>query len=224
MAGRLFEMQIESLEVTKRGTFTGKEDIHTLGVTLVYPRAGVKAISTIKALKADKPIPDNFPSLSYHERVLFKENILGECQLTVEVVAVNKPTTGEKFFTDFIRTVFSAALTTTIAPGISNVILANVTENIGGSIFENIEAKESVQKLGTAYISINTEDEPLQENGTLVGKLIVPEDIKIPKPSVFDPVSGFVEYGNMVLLKKDVEIGKVVISYREIKEQVSVPV
>ncbi len=216
MAGRLFEMQIESLKVENRGTFTGKEDVHTLGVTLVYPRAGVKALATIKTLKADKPVQDDFSSLSYHRRILFKENIVGECQLSVEVLGINKPTSGEIFFANFMKTVFNVALSTAVVPGIGNLILAGVVEQVGESIFENIEARESIQRLGTAYISVNTKDKPLQAEGVLEGELIVLEDIKTAKYTGTNPETDMEDYIEEKVLGKGVN-GKIVISYREIK-------
>ncbi len=219
MAGRIFEMQIESLKVGNRGTFTGKEDVLTLGVTLVYPRAGVRALATVKTLDADKPIPDDFSALSYHHRVLFKENIVGESQLTVEVIGINKPTGGERFFANLAKTVFNVALSTTVVPGIGNLILAGVVGEMGESIFDNIEAKESVQRLGTACISVNTKDRPLQAEGTLEGELLVFEDITETGPSVLDPETGLEESEMRTVLNKGVN-GKVVISYREVKEPV----
>lgn len=222
MAGRIFEMQIGSLEVENRGTFTVLEDVHTLGVTLVYPRAGVKALATVKTLAADNPVPDDFSLLNYHRRILFKEGIVGECQLTVEVMGINKPTGAEKFFANLAKTVFNVALSTTIVPGIGNVILAGVVGQMGESIFDNIEAKESVQRLGTAYIPVNTKEEPLRAEGTLEGELKVLEDLRITRHPGLDPETGMEESEEYKVLSKGAGNGKIVISYREVKEPMPV--
>lgn len=205
---KLVELRIKELSIRNRGGLTGKEDVNLLTFSLAYPRDGVPSVNTIKEIKALEPLPANFPSLPYNSQVIFKEKILGESQLSVDVAAVDNPSAFEKFLVGLFMGALKAAIGE-VTSGIGNVVLAAASETAGSSLLDKIEAKSSTKNIGKCVVKI--EESSLQNGSDIIADLIVPEDVtrKVLKE---DPLQGKHEMVDVTILNKGQVNGQVIIS------------
>ena len=143
-----FEIQLLRLGLAESGRLErDKRGNNLLTATLLYPSTAKATITTVKGFKLrdDQVIdlsavnPVTGEPFSYGDRVLFKEEIQGECELVLEVTDVEQPTTLDKIITGIIGAVFKGAWAI-VTGGISNIVLGAVVGAASGAHLSSLSS------------------------------------------------------------------------------------
>ena len=179
-----FEIQLLSLGLAESGRLErDKRGNNLLTATLLYPSAAKATVTTVKGFKLrdDQVIdlsranPATGEPFGYGDRVLFKENIQGECELVLEATDVELPSTLDKIITVIIGAAFKGAWAI-MTGGISNVILGAVAGAASGAHLSSLAGEaEQERVLGRAAVRLHAD----MDDGELAVPLVVPDDVEL---------------------------------------------
>ncbi|MDH5678540.1 MAG: hypothetical protein OEZ55_07560 [Nitrospinota bacterium] len=186
MNGKIVEIKIAGMALENKGSIKGGEDTIMVNHTLVYPGPGKPTVTTVKTYSTSTRFPLDSADLSYSQSVVFKEQIFGDCQLIVEVLAVDNPSKFEKFVTKVFKSVLTVAVGN-VTGGISNVFLGAAAGTAVDTFMEQIKADEHTQAIGSAAFDFNAGKLP--DSGFLESALKVPADVII-RSFGSDPLDG----------------------------------
>ena len=189
----VFEITLETIVVNENGRLRDKESVSALTASLVYPRAGVSQVTTIKQLKLTDKNAHQYDSKDYQTRILFKEEILGETELKMQLATVRKASKLDKI----IQATFKGAVLAvfgSLAGTLGTIVIGAVT---GGtkSIFELTKSDKEIFVIGEAEMQM-FESLP---DGDYEIKMKVPKNIDVEYPEM--TMDG-VRYKKVTLLKK----------------------
>jgi len=201
MSGKIIEMKMVNLEIKKNGAIRGKEDALVINFTLVYPRPGEPGISTIKQLTPQAPFSIDYTQASYAQSVIFKELIVGDSQLVIDVLAVDNPSKFESFLTGIFKGVLTVA-TGNVVGGISNVFMGAAAGSAGDAFLGQIKTDKSTQRIGHVVVDLKSDD--LQNALQIDKELTVPQDIIHSEKVYNDDGSGSDDKETVLLAKGDV--------------------
>lgn len=205
MAGKILQVNLSTVEIINRGPDVGSEDVTVIEFTLWYPYPGVNAVKTIKSIPVKKDIPD-FNKEGWRNRVVFKQEVVGDLVLEVKAVAVNNPSV----FGQFLTKIFSGGVRLAVGAitgGVSNVVANLIVSQIGSDAANNIEASKVTQPLGQGEVALNSYN---LDSGKVTIKLDMPQSqglVKIWGNPDVDPDLGGVD----ILVPPGANNGKVVL-------------
>jgi hypothetical protein len=179
-----FEIQLLRLGLAESGRLErDTRGNNLLTATLLYPSAAKATVTTVKGFKLrdDQVIdltgknPATDSPFSYGDRVLFKEEIQGECELVLEVTDVEQPSTLDKVITGIIGAVFKGAWAI-VTGGISNIVLGAVVGAASGAHLSSLSSEgDQVRVLGRASVPLHAD---MQDDQREV-PLVVPGDVEL---------------------------------------------
>lgn len=179
-----FEIQLLRLGLAESGRLErDKRGNNLLTATLLYPSAAKATVTTVKGFRLgdDQVIdlagvnPATGEPFGYGDRVLFKEEIQGECELVIEVTDVEQPTRLDKIITTIIGAAFKGAWAI-VTGGISNIILGAVAGAASGAHLNSLTAEaERVRALGSGAVTLNGD----MQDGDRDVPLVVPDDVEL---------------------------------------------
>ena len=209
-----FEITLERIEVNENGRFKDKEAVCALAAALVYPRAGVSQVATIKELKLADKKAHQYSSKDYQTRILFKESVLGETELKLQLAAVRKANKLDKIF----KAAFKGAVLAvfgSLTGSLGSIVTGAVT---GGtkSVFELTKADKEVFVIGETRKQIS-ESFP---DGEYDLEMKVPQNIEIEYPEM--TLEGL-RYKKVTLLKKGTANAMVTVKVKRLLSSSEIP-
>lgn len=215
-----YELQLKFLEVRENGDVRQKEASNALVVSLIYPSAGKPVVTSVKELRlADNQTIDftvNNPKTgqpySWSDRVLHKEEILGQTQVVVQLTDVEEVGKLDRFLAGVFKNLFKAAWGLATG-GIGNVFLGAVTESISATHLESFKVSGAkVKVIGRAERSLAPGDLPTDANSVELDlELVVPNRVDIDA-IVRDKVTTKPKHTRKTILEKGDKNGRVVLS------------
>ncbi len=215
-----FEIQLLRLGLAESGRLErGKRGNNLLTATLLYPSAAKATVTTVKAFKLrdDQVIdvtgvnPSTGEPFSYGDRVLFKEEIEGECELVLEVSDVEQPTTLDRIITGIIGAAFKGAWAI-VTGGISNIVLGAVVGAASGAHLKALSTEgDQVRVLGRASVALQSD----MKSGEREVPLVVPDEVELTQV-VLKPGGSSGHDVKKTVLKRGSVNGRVVMRIRRL--------
>lgn len=160
MTGKTIEISLHALMVKESGREGSDTAINLANFYLHYPRSGASKLTSVKSLKLTDKQRKEFNEEDYQKRVVFKEEVVGRCQLVVELLAVRKVSKFEQFLGSIFNGVFTSFLGTLTGAGgaITNIIASSTVDTVGEKISDSITSDDDeTDVIGEASYEINAE-------------------------------------------------------------------
>ncbi|MDW7691468.1 hypothetical protein R9C00_18025 [Flammeovirgaceae bacterium SG7u.111] len=170
-----YQIELHSIKVDENGTLKeGAEGKNIISVTMFYPRPGVPALTSIRTVELKDGEVLKFSGKFLNEKLLFKETIVGDTPLIIELSAVEEVEKIDKFMVKLLKSVAVAAIGAVTGIGAVLTAVATVAVN---SIFDVVEndTKDTIHKIGQNELVINNDT----EDGIKSVNLIVPKTIEL---------------------------------------------
>ena len=203
------QILLKSVLVIENGsTEPGAEGVNVITATLIGPNTTKASVISARSLKLlDK---QNFDTslIPFEDKFLFKEDILGDCMLKIEITAVEKISKLEKFFLKAFPNVFGILIGA--IPGIG-VIFSSITSKLVGSIFESIDTNDRITVIASGAMPLDA----VNQQGELSVNLSVPKTIVVNSAPFFN--TNGEELIRRITLPKDFVNAEVVVNITDIR-------
>jgi hypothetical protein len=216
----VYELQLKALEVVENGDVRKDEASNALAVSLIYPTTGKPVVTSVKELRlfdnqsidftGDDPKTEQ--PYTWSDRVLLKEEILGQTQVVVQLTDVEEVGKLDRFLAGVFKNLFKAAWGLATG-GIGNVFLGAVTESISAAHLDSFDVPGTkVKVIGRAERFLAAGDLP-NGNGSidLDLALVVPKKVEIAA-IVRNKVTKKPEHTRKTILGKGDRNGRVVLT------------
>lgn len=206
MKNYLFEIYLKSIQVLENGAPGRKAGSNFLSANLIYPKADVPSIESIKELSLnDGEKETKFEDLLLPERLLFKSTIQGNAFISFNLTAKTKPNKVDKILKEAIKLGIVAGADA-LTGGFGKLFLAGLTKSFTTSVFDLAESKDKITSIGAGFFEFNnaTKDKDYTID------LILPKKITTKRYS--RNIRNFID----IPLKKGKTNGKVIITVRKI--------
>lgn len=186
MSKKLLTVKVESLKLAYTGLLPGEHPSpnpgnpnkkNALTATLLYPRSGAPTVASLMQFDLTPNVAAT-PNLDdFFDSGLFKEEVLDETILELEIVERDTSTVFEKALLQVFATLFGAAIG--VATGGLSKILGAITGLASSTITDSLkksgdDQKQSIGKSGKIRLKVDELRDRPQRMGI---PLIVPEDI-----------------------------------------------
>lgn len=142
--GTPYQIMLKSIEVIENGTIEEEDGINGLVATLYYPDLGKTAVVSTRELSLRDKKVHSFTDILYPNQILFKENILNDAYIEIELTSISKPTLLHKLFHKVGFSFLKQATNTIPLPPAMSGILKNTTE----SLFDILKPTDKVVIIG----------------------------------------------------------------------------
>ncbi len=187
MPSKLVTVKVESVMLHYTGLLPGEhpnpnpdnpDKKNVLTATLLYPRSGAPTVASVLQFDLAPDVPATPDLTDFFDSGLFKEEVLDETILEIEVVERDTSSVFEKALLQIFATLFSAGIG--VATGGLDKILGAITALATGSITDSLkkagdDQKQSVGKSEKIRLKV---DELTEAPIRLAIGLTVPEDIE----------------------------------------------
>lgn len=149
----LFEIYLKSLKVAENGFYDKKTPLNLLSANLIYPKEGIPSVESVKQLKLKDGQQNNFNSLTFPERILFKNSIQGNSFIQFELTAKDLPSK----MVEILKKALGAGLLAgigAITGGIGNSLVTGSAKSFVESVFEEAKGKAKIKSIGQGYLEL----------------------------------------------------------------------
>lgn len=202
------QILLKSVLVIENGTAdAGVEGVNALTATLLAPNTTKASVTTARSIKLTDKHELDMAEVDFEDKFLFKEDILGDCMLKIELTAVEKVSKLEKFFLKAFPSLLGIAIKA--IPGIGT-IFSSVASAVITPIFDGINTNDRITIIGKGSMPLSAAN----EQGDLVLNLSVPEKVVLNSTPFFNEEGD--EFVRRITLNKGFVNAKVVVSVIDI--------
>jgi hypothetical protein len=167
----IVQITLKSVLVIENGTI--EENVagaSALSVTLVAPNHLKPSVTSVKSVKLADNVEKKLDNEPFEDKILFKELIVGDCMVKVEITATEKVSKVANFVKKAFPTVLGVAIEA--IPGIGSIV-SSVVGAITKSIFDSEDKAEKLTVIGRASMPLSA----ASPTGDLILNLAVPKTI-----------------------------------------------
>jgi hypothetical protein len=199
-----YQIMLKSIKVIENGTLKKEDGVNGFVATLYHPSVGKTAVVSTREISLRDNEEKVFVNDSYPKQILFKEEILNNAYLEVELTSIRKSSFLSKIFYKMVNTLTNEAIQ--IIPGGS--IVSGLVKNTTESLFDIIKPADKIEIIGKIgwLIEEDTDIEDLHLN------LTVPKEIVLFKTIQDADVTKYIKKK----IHKDFVNGHVVLSLKKL--------
>lgn len=202
--GTPYQIMLKSIKVIENGTLEKEDGVNGFVATLYYPSVGKTAVVATRKISLRDNEDKVFENEPYPKQILFKEEILKDAYLEVELTSIRKSSFLSKLFYKILNTLTNEAIGK--IPGSS--IVSGVVKNTTDSLFEIIKPSDKLKIIGkTGWLIAEDND-----TGDLHLNLKVPQEIELFKMIREGDVTKYIKK----IIRKDFVNGHVVLGLKKL--------
>lgn len=142
--GTPYQITLKSIKVIENGTIEEEDGINGLVATLYYPDLGKTAVVSTREFSLRDKEAHSFTEIPYPNQILFKENILHDAFIEIELTSISKSTLLHKLFHKVAFSLMKQAANSIPLPPALSGIIKNTTE----SLFDILKPTDKVVIIG----------------------------------------------------------------------------
>lgn len=155
----IFQFEIDSIQIYENGFVEEEGSKNFISFKLDYPTDGIVSLETIKKVGLRDKSTTSFKKKRLTDKLLFKQTVLGDAELSVQITAQMKQSSFLKTLKDLVAAGAIAA-TSLITGGAGLTVLAAASKQAVTSVFDMIKVKDKYVMIGEAYIALNAHEMP----------------------------------------------------------------